>query len=332
MARTTGCGPDLPPVQVAGRQRAAPGCGCWSAAGCCNASTSTPATRSGSAASRSCRPNEWFDSFARGSAALYATASTVPCEIMNTELIAVRGSRTTLVSLAPSSGVIADGSRVWTLRDPPHVLSPVTGGRDVPLPAGFVPVAATRGLVVGNLVSAMDPDEIIAVDTRSGRLKAISGAIGSILAVGDGRVYWTSRCATDAPCRLLSAAARGGSERRFRLPAPPAGTPGQLSPDGRHLALVVDHVPDGRPRSPALAGDVALLDLRSGRLQVVPGVALPTRYRPSFAFAPGGWLVVGYEHDGVSRLVAWRPGLARAVHSPFHATSPAAPPIAVPAG
>ena len=278
MARTVDCGPELPPAQV--QARTADG-----------AATGLRLLVGGAALQQvdfdtgrivrlhpqpAVSPNEWFDSFERGSGTLYATASTLPCEIENTRVIAVHGTHTSLVSLAPSSGVIADESRAWALRDPPHVLSPLAGGRTVALPPGFVPVAATRGLVVGNLVSAMDPDEIIAVDTRSGQLKAISGAIGSILAVGDGRVYWTSRCATDAPCRLLSAAARGGSERRFRLPAPPAGSPGRISPDGRHLALVVDHRADGRPRSPALGGDVALVDLRSGRLQVVPGLALST--------------------------------------------------------
>jgi len=336
MVRTTACGPALPPVQVRARATGRPATGLQLLVG---GGVLQRVDFDSGRASRlrhlpQLRPDEWFNSLTNVAGRTYATTDGLPCDVLAGRVLAVQGDRTTVVPVASASGIVSDESRAWVLRDPPHVLTPLGPGKDVSLIGGFAPVAATRGLVVGNLLRAMDPNEIVAVDARSGQLHATPGAIGSVVAVGHGRVFWTAGCTPDSRCMLLSAPARGGSAHPYRLAAPPAGSPGLLSPDGRYLALVVDHVAAGGPaRSPALGGDVALLDLHTGRLRVVPGLELSTRYRPSFAFAPGGWLVVGYAHDDRAQLVAWRPGLADPVRSPFRATSPAAPPIAVvPAG
>jgi hypothetical protein len=333
MTGTIGCGPDLPPVQVS----AAPGThhtGLQLLVG--GGVLQRVAFDTGRTARLHHLPqlhqDEWFDSIAAAAGATYATVSSVPCESFSGRVLAVHDDRTTIVPGSPASGIVADETRAWAVRDPPHVLAPLDGGRAVALPAGFAPASATRGQIVGNLVQAMDPTEIVSVDARSGEVRATSGASGIVVAAGHGRVYWTSGCAADRPCLLHSAAARGGAEHAYRLPAGPTGSPGLVSPDGRYLALEVRHVAtdvSAQPRSPALDGDLAVLELRTGGVHVVPGVALSAGYRPSLAFAPHGWLVVGYERAGIAQLIAWRPGLPRPVHSPFHATSPAAPPITV---
>ncbi len=172
--------------------------------------------------------------------------------------------------------------RAWVLRDPPHVLAPLAGGKDVDLPGGFAPVAATRGLVVGNLCgrwtrtrsspSTRAPASCTPPPVRSARSSppARGGCTGP-------------RAAPRTPVP----AARRGRAGRGRAPVPAARAAGrlarQVSPDGRYLALVVDHVADGRPRSPALGGDVALLDLRrrAGADRPGPGAvdALPAELR-----------------------------------------------------
>jgi hypothetical protein len=218
------------------------------------------------------------------------------------------------------------------VRDPPHVLSPLQGGHQIDLPAGFLPVAATGRQIVGYLVQAMDPEEIVTVDAHTGRLGSPTGAFGAVVAAGHGRAYWIQRMHSD---QVHSAAARGGAQRTYRLPTEPVEAPGAVSPDGRYLALVVRHATSDLHTGahPRLGAQIAFLDLRTGRLHVVPGLALDPAYRPTIAFGAGGWLVVGYERHGVEGLAAWRPGLHSVIRSPFRgATSPAAPPIATSAG
>lgn len=278
-------------------------------------------------------PDEWFGSLARAAGTSYAMTSTLPCEVVNTAVFAVRGNRTSLASPGSSFVVVSDESRAWAVRDPPHVLSPLAGGHQVRMPAGFVPVAATRGQIVGNLVSAMDPEEIIAVDATTGHQHGTAGASGAVIAARAGRVYWAGGCGTGTPpCVLDSATVGGGSPRVYPLAVKPVTTPGLVSPDGRKLALVVTSAATRSQPHRDLAARLAVLDVRTGRLHIVPGISVSAADQPSFTFARRGWLVIGYEHGGVEGLAAWRPGLRRPVRSPFRGAGPAAPPIAVVSG
>jgi hypothetical protein len=333
MTRTVGCGPDLPPVQVP----AAAGGRATHLRLLVGGRTLQRVDFDSGRATRlrthpGLLPTEWFGSLARAGGTTYATVSSLPCEIVNTRVLAVHGNRTVLTSLAPSSQVVADGSNAWVVRDPPHVLAPLPGGHQIVLPAGFLPVAATGRRIVGYLVQAMDPEEIVTVDARTGQLGSPTGAFGAIVAAGQGRAYWIQRQHSD---QLHSAAAGGGAERTYRLPTEPVEAPGAVSPDGRYLALIVRHAAtDLRTGAhPRLDAQIAVLDLRTGRLRDVPGIALVPTYRPTLAFTSSGWLVIGYERGGREGLAAWRPGLSTAVRSPYRgATSPAAPPLAVTAG
>ena len=56
--------------------------------------------------------------------------------------------------------------------------------------------------------------------------------------------------------------------------------------------------------------DIAIMRLDTGRLDVVPGIELPTTSQPGLAFAGrDGWLVIALDAGSRTRLLAWRPGL-----------------------
>jgi hypothetical protein len=52
------------------------------------------------------------------------------------------------------------------------------------------------------------------------------------------------------------------------------------------------------------------MELGTGRLDIVPGIELPTKSQPGLAFAErGDWLVIALDAGSRTRLLAWRPGL-----------------------
>jgi hypothetical protein len=200
----------------------------------------------------------------------------------------------------------------------------------VALPAGFAAAAATDGVIVGNLTQGMDPAEIGAVRSSNGTVLPTRG-VGLVLGAAHGRYVWSAGCgpSTHGRCELDSASITGKHVRTYRVPHPPGSPTGLLSPDGRVLAFTLTR--SARRGQPSPPSDVALLHLRTGRLTTVPGLDLPARYQPQFAFAPSGdWLVIAASTTRQVRLYAWRPGLRRPLESPLRGlVSPAAPPVRV---
>ena len=93
-----------------------------------------------------------------------------------------------------------------------------------------------------------------------------------------------------------------------------------ISDGGRYLAFQLARPgPDprfemGHPGGPS---DIAVLDLGSGHLTVVPGVELAPKSSAGLAFSAGGeWLVITLNEGSRTRLLVWRPGLDRARESP----------------
>jgi hypothetical protein len=283
--------------------------------------------------------DEWVDSLSSAGGHRYAATAGTSCGFDRRRVLMVRGDKATpaITGAAPSDFVV-DETHAWTVVDPGHRLRPLDGGRSVALPAGFAPAAATHGVIVGNLSQGMDPAEIGAVRGSNGALQQVSG-IGSILGAAAGRFVWSAGCGppTHGRCELASATVAGTHPRTYRLPRPPGSPAGQLSPDGHTLAFTLTraHVDRyHRQGNPSPASDVAVLDLRSGKLTIVPGLELPSRYEPQFAFAPSGhWLVITASENDSARLFAWRPGLPRPVVSPLgQVPSPAPPPVQVLSG
>ncbi len=275
--------------------------------------------------------DEWVDALSVVRGHEYAATAGVSCGFDRRRVVVIDGNDAThTVTAATPSDFVSDETHVWTVVDPGHELNPLTGGRRVALPAGFAPAAATDGVIVGNLTQGMDPAEIGAVRSSNGALLPTRG-IGLVLGAAHGRYVWSAGCgpSTRGRCELVSASVTGGRLRTYRLPRPPGSPTGLLSPNGRVLAFTLTRsARRGRPSPPS---DVALLNLQTGRVTTVPGLDLPARYQPQFAFAPsGGWLVIAGSVTRQAQLYAWRPGLRRPLMSPLRGlVSPAAPPVQV---
>ena len=86
-----------------------------------------------------------------------------------------------------------------------------------------------------------------------------------------------------------------------------------FSPDGTLAAFQLTRArPD--PRFAAAAAgqpsDVAVLHLRTGRVDIVPGLELPPLTWAGLAFdATGRWLLATVSQGDRGELLAWRPGM-----------------------
>jgi hypothetical protein len=106
---------------------------------------------------------------------------------------------------------------------------------------------------------------------------------------------------------------------------------GVVSPDGARIAFTLQRAAqDSRYPSDAAPTDVAVLATSSGSITIVPGVELPTAPVPGLAFSDNGWLILALNNGPTTRLLAWRPGLARPLESPVvHAAATGRPPLVV---
>ncbi|MGH8860055.1 MAG: hypothetical protein ACRDVG_02270, partial [Jatrophihabitantaceae bacterium] len=207
----------------------------------------------------------------------------------------------------------------------------------VRLPRGFEPAGITRGVVVGGVPSG-NSYLVVLVDAASGAVRGILGT-GFTLAIGHGLVVWAYGCyaSIDQPCTLHSTAVAGGESATFRLPRPPGSSGGILSPDGGRIAFTMERAAQdtrfgqGHPIPPT---DIAILDLRTGRLEIVPGIELPAKSATGLAFSPDGrWLVIALDAGTRTRLLAWRSGLAHPYETaPIRGPAAYGPPVMVVTG
>lgn len=214
--------------------------------------------------------------------------------------------------------VMVDGERAYDVVSPDDThprgsLTLLDGGMTVDLPRDFAPLAITSGVVVGLLSNGA---VVGLVDARTGAVRARLGE-GSVLAAGSGAVFWTTGCdiSVARPCVLHRRDVRGGSVRSYALPRAPGFALGAVSADGSSLAFPLQRATldprfdAGHPLPPT---DVAVLDVRTGVVRVVPGVELPAKTAPALLYsADGRWLVIGLDAGTRTRLLAWRPGLTR---------------------
>ena len=206
----------------------------------------------------------------------------------------------------------------WAVTYPRHtLLTPLNGGRTVTLKAGADPVADTAaGLVVAYHPRAGLPGTLELVDPKTGALVRRL-ARGSPLGAGAGVVLvslpgcgapLTSRVCTLESIDLTT----GKPTATFELPAgrvpvsdavfSAGGTAAafQLARAGRDPRFTA-----GRP--PA---DVVVLDLHTGRLDLVPGLELPPGTGAGLAFdASGSWLLATVSEGDHGELLAWRQGM-----------------------
>jgi hypothetical protein len=266
------------------------------------------------------RPGEYAAVLAGDPVTAYATtgscSETAPYAMLR---ISVDHRVSVIRPLGPSERPLTDGNRVWIasfasdIDNPYGTIVPVAGGQRVRLPLGF----SASAIVGDTLVGLMQPDPSISptwlalVDARTGRLQVKLEQHVSPFAAGSGQVFWTSGCHNDASaCVLHRRLIAGGETRSSPLPRPACC--GVVSPDGTRMAFLIERSSgdshfDGHPLPPM---DIAIMQLDTGRLSIVPGIDLPAQSQPGLAFAGhGGWLVIALDAGSHTRLLAWRPGL-----------------------
>jgi hypothetical protein len=160
------------------------------------------------------------------------------------------------------------------------------------------------------------------LDPRTGAVLRRLGA-GSPLGAA-GHVLLVSRhgCAgppARGPCTLESVNLdTGRPEATAELPAGRIPVSADLaspvfSPDGTLAAFQLARAKPDHRFAAAAAGvpsDVAVLHLRTGQLDIVPGLELPPLSWAGLAFsATGNWLLATVSLGSHGELLAWRPGM-----------------------
>ena len=264
------------------------------------------------------RPGEYAAVLAGDPITAYATTGscneTAPYAMLR---ISVDHQVSVIRPLGPTEWALADGNSVWIasfasdIDSPYGTISPVAGGQRVRLPLGFYASAIVGETIVGLLQPdpSISPTWLALVDARTGRLRAKLEQHVAPLATGAGEVFWTSGCDA-SPCTLRRRAIAGGQTLGSPLPRPACC--GVVSPDGTRIAFLIERAStdsrfNGHPLPPM---DIAIMQLDTGRLSIVPGIELPAKSQPGLAFASSGdWLVIALDAGSRTRLLAWRPGL-----------------------
>jgi hypothetical protein len=261
----------------------------------------------------------------RGGAPAYAI--TASCDANGERsLLRIADGQVRPVALPRVLSVLTDSSRAWALTSQAQApyrsqLVSLTGPATVPLNLLFFPAALSGSAVIGDEIpgggaSWGEPPLIMARDATNGGLRVVLGEGWLMTAVGD-TVIWRDSCYDDTKsvCHLQYAAL--SQPRRVHSIALPIGrfptAKGTASPDGRLLAFpLLQTAADASYPDGGAPAEVAVADLVTGQVKVVPGVQLPSNPPPGLAFsADSRWLIIAVNAGPRVRLLAWRPGLAR---------------------
>jgi hypothetical protein len=235
-----------------------------------------------------------------------------------------------------------DTGRPWRVTNPPPgegghgSIARLNGGKAVRLPAAFWPYGITDGVVFGSQARfTQGAGALLLVDAATGHVRTRLGN-GQPMAVGHGRVAWTSGCDVmlARPCSLRVRSVEHGAATRYDLPQPPGFSAGVLSPSGKLLAFTLERARQdprytaGHPIPPT---NIAVVHLDTGVRDIVPGLEIPAKMSPALAFSPDDrWLVIALDAGTKTRVLAWHPGLARPYETePVRALSSSPPALAV---
>jgi hypothetical protein len=205
-----------------------------------------------------------------------------------------------------------------------RVLSPLAGRRAARFRSSADPIADTAaGLVmVAFRPLAGQRHAVELVNPNTGRvLRRIGdgfpmGAAGHVLLVS---LRGCAALLAHGICTMESIDLNTGRPlATTRLPAGRTPTGGDLSspvfsPNGTLAAFQLARASRDPRFAPAALGppsDVAVLNLRTGKLDIVPGLELPPATWAGLAFDPTGrWLLATVSEGDHGDLLAWRPGM-----------------------
>ncbi len=247
-------------------------------------------------------------------------SSTASVRVYRIMAGAARRLRTT------ADALLGGPHRAWAVTYRAHhtVLTSPAGGRAVTFTSNIAPVADTAaGLVVAvyhppagqrDTVELLDPDTGAVLRRLGGG--SPMGAAGHVLLVS---LHDCAGPPAHGTCTLESIYLNTGRPAApAELPAGRVPVSGDLaspvfSPDGTLAAFQLARArPDPRfaAAAPGPPSDVAVLHLRTSRLDIVPGLELPPRTWAGLAFDPtGSWLLATVSQGNHGELLAWRPGM-----------------------
>jgi hypothetical protein len=242
----------------------------------------------------------------------------------------IRNGTAEPLATVPADDLLAGPNRVWAVnytdqngaQNKPVVLRRLDGGRPLTLQPNAYPVADTdSGIVVatGESGQVVRPPRISVLDSHTGRQRIV-GVGAPLAAERDQLLVVQGSCIEEranTSCTLVRVdLATGRQSRRYALPdgrVPASG--GRFSADGQLVAFQLSRAtPDPRfdADHPIPPSDLAVLQVDSGRLDIVPGLELAPKTAAGLAFgpAPGNWLFATVSDGDHAHLLAWHPGLS----------------------
>jgi hypothetical protein len=205
-----------------------------------------------------------------------------------------------------------------------RVLSPLEGTRAARFQSSTVPIADTAAglVVVTNRPLAGQRHAVELVNPNTGRvLRRVGdgfpmGAAGHVLLVS---LHDCAALVAHSTCTLQSIDLNTGRPlATTKLPTGRTPTGGDLSspvfsPNGTLAAFQLARAGRDPRFAPVALGppsDVVVLNLRTGKLDIVPGLELPPATWTGLAFDPTGrWLLATVSEGDHGDLLAWRPGM-----------------------
>lgn len=199
-------------------------------------------------------------------------------------------------------------------------LVPLKGGaRPVRLPDGFSPGGIAGGLVVG-LYSPQSGDgygqtqgfSIQFVDPKTGAVVRQLATSATNFAVAGDVVLWQPLCGSTCPMHRYDVHTdTDTATATIQLGGTAASSDEQphwtaVSPDGRRIVMTVPRVDGSGDGADALRSfGISIVDVQTGRVEEVPGVALPYPVVSAAFTSDSAWLVVAVATESGSEVLAY---------------------------
>lgn len=203
----------------------------------------------------------------------------------------------------------AGGGTVLRQLDSTRVTPPPPGWRPwARLPSGYFAEVVNNGFDSG-----VPPTLGIGTTATA----TLSRPFGDGIVVGSSpqRLFWMAGCKT-TPC-MLSWQAPGDDASTAQAVAG-AGWGGVVSPDGNRMAFRLPRSAGQFGEHPGTPNEVAVVDVRTGRVQVLPGLVVAAKAGLSFAWsADSSWLAIGGDLGRGHLLLLWHDGMKRVARVPL---------------
>lgn len=213
------------------------------------------------------------------------------------------GSPTTIVDYDPDgSAYLRDLDGKTRMRIPDRWLPLARRGSTY-----FVFVQAAPAQVDAQGVGALGTIGI--GDAATARITRPFGS-GSAVTASESKVVWLAGGCDPGPCLLVVTGSDGIANAQGLQGRRPWS--GVISPDGSQVAFRLSRTEGSLGGHPGPPNDVAVLDIRSGKLRVLPGLVLPAKAGLTLAWSPDStWLVIGADLGTRPLVMVWRQAMER---------------------